>query len=471
MSQNNCPTIAKANVQQLFFEIEDTTGVLQRPTAEGYILPRGQATLSQTPTYTNSEELSPSLNITAQFQDGVGAGEASISMYVRLEKDGRMEGHDLLHSFMGGYQERRIVTAAVNSPGSPDDLSGISAGGISGSVTEIPFDGVTGGFMPPRGIVQIDNEKIRYHDISKDGTTLINCVRGYGGTTAVEHDDDASITLVSAVYYQDVCRPSGSIWLRLDHTVLFASGCVVTQNSIPLTKTGGQQMDFTISFRRMGWCGTGHLAGIPSGGVISLNEEEANAFTEGALIQNKTRKDNNNNAGYTITAVDVAANTITVSPAPGDWAADDIIAPWLPTPTPIGEPVESKDARVFIDGKAGKLTEGSVTLGTPTSFASEIGDEYPGENADSSRALSMNTGLYFRSKDAVEFGKGYRGYELPVAVVLGNKATGSLSMYMPRVKFNTPTVSTADSFVTLTREGAIMGIRVDVEDALYFINE
>ena len=60
-------------------------------------------------------------------------------------------------------------------------------------------------------------------------------------------------------------------------------------------------------------------------------------------------------------------------------------------------------------GTAGKLMEGSITLGTPTNFIDELGNEYPGENADNTRALSMENSLYFRAEDVLEFKRGYDG--------------------------------------------------------------
>lgn len=85
------------------------------------------------------------------------------------------------------------------------------------------------------------------------------------------------------------------------------------------------------------------------------------------------------------------------------------------------------------------------------------------------RELSMTNGLYFRAKDAVEFKRGYDGYELPVHIVLGNKPGGSLALVMPRVKFNMPTVEESDSFVTLTRTGAILGTKGN--DSLIIVQE
>ena len=440
MANKTCSTVASARIQQVFVVLEDVSGVLQRPTAEGYVLPAGSATLNQAPEYTNSDELTGTLDVIDQFRNALGPGEASIPMIVRLPSDGsKMQGHALLASLMGTVQEPNTVLAEVGT------------GGVTISATTVPVADITGGVI----------------------TSLTNCVRGYEGTTAAAHDAEDVITLGSRIAVQDNCRPTVSIWLKNDHTVRFASGGVVTAATIPQSKEGGQHCDFTVGFRQMGWCGSSILTSAPAGAVLTVEtsegEKAAEAYTVGGIIKNTTKNADNSGAGYTITAVNYDAGTITVSPAPSGWAADDKIDPWLPEATPIGVALQSADTRVFVGGKAGKLTEGSITIGTPTAFTSEIGDEFPGENADEMRELSMTNGLYFRAKDAVEFKRGYDGYELPVHIVLGNKAGGSLSLVMPRVKFNMPTVEESDSFVTLTRTGAILGTKGN--DSLVIVQE
>ena len=108
-----------------------------------------------------------------------------------------------------------------------------------------------------------------------------------------------------------------------------------------------------------------------------------------------------------------------------------------------------------------------------TTFTQEIGDEYPGENADGKREISLTGGLYFRREDAQEFGRGYRGYELPVQITMGDEQGKTFSASLPRMRFNTPTLSTDGEFLTLDQDGYAMGkpsVR-DGESSLYLILE
>ena len=187
-------------------------------------------------------------------------------------------------------------------------------------------------------------ERIRYLGVTLNTsgvvTALTNCVRGYHSTTAASHAAAASISLKSRVYIQDKCRPTCSVWIQNDHTVMFASGCVVTSVAVPQSKTGGQHCDFTFQFRQLGWAGRSFLGAIPSTGVLSVvtaaNVAAGGAYTVGAIVKNTTKNDDNSGAGYTVTAVDTDNGTITVSPVPTGWAKDDQIDAWLPEADPIG---------------------------------------------------------------------------------------------------------------------------------------
>ena len=625
MAERRCPTVASSKKQQVFVALEDVSGTLQRPTAEGFLYPAGRATLKQTPTYTDSEELTGHVDVIDQFKNAMPPGEISIPMIVRIPKDGgKMQGHALFEALVGQAQNPGAVTAAASARGAtipagidaaattipydgasgalPDsgtitigaekiaytlktasELQGCvraqdgtmaaahdddatitltvtatvnNPANITEDATEIDYDGasgafpsegtisigaekisytgvtstqftgcvrgadgtaaathhddeaitltvtaavnkpqgtlaghvpadsatipiknVSGGFFPGRGVAAINAEKIRYTDVVRGPggfvTALAGCVRGFAGTTAAEIGDGDTVTLNSRVYFQDICRPTLSVWVKDDHTVRFASGAVVTQATIPQSKEGGQHADFSLQFRKMGWCGSSLLKSAPVGAKLSVvtdgGDSASGAYTEGGIIKNATRNDDNGGAGYTVIAVDDANGTITVSPAPTGWLEDDRIEPWLPSATERGEALTAASARVFISGKSGKLTEGSLTINTPTSFTSEIGDEYPGENADGMRSITMTNGMYFRRKDAVEFTRSYNGDEVPVSVVLGGKHGETLSLLMPRVKMQMPSVDENDTFVVLNREGAALGTVGN--DSLYIIQE
>lgn len=459
-----CPEIGLSNVQAAWVELEDVRDVLQKPTAAGYIRPRGNISMSQTPSRSNSEELSESLNISAQFQNAVDVGQAQIGTYLRLASDGsRMQGHALLVSAMGGFQEKDRVTCKLSAA-------------LDAKADNFMVKGVAGGIFPPRCIIQIENEKILVGGVDKANGVVIgtyNCVRGYAGTTAASHSADAEITVKSPVYYQDVCRETVSLWVKMDHVVLWGRGGVVTAVEIPMSNTGGQNINYTINFKQLGWAGTAIISGAPNGKTVTVETMNgANAaygYCVGSYIKNTTKDDDNNGAGYRITGVDVDKGTITIDGTITSWAAGDKLDAWTPKSESIGEPVEARTALVFIDGHAGGIREGSFTMNTPAEQKLLVGDVYPSYTVDTQRDVSISMDTYFTRGAASAIGRGYVGYETSVALVFGAKAGNRLNVMLPRVKMNTPEIGVDGAALTLNRTGAVLG--KDYEDSVYFSME
>ncbi len=466
-----CPEAGKSNVQSVFVCLEDVSGVLQKPTPADYIAPRGNASMNQTPSTTPSEELSESLNALELFQNALEPGEASIPMYLRLQKEGgRPQGHALFLAGMGGAQEPDRVTAAVA-------LQGATGTEVSAAGTTIPLGNVQGGFFPPHGVVMIGEESVLYSGVETNAagvvTALVGCRRGYGGTAAAAHAEGEEIILKSRVYFQDVCRHTVSLWMKNDHLVQFASGGVVTSIEMGLRNEGGQTVDVTVQFRRMGWASRSFVSGAPQGQVIKVvtknGDSASQGYTAGGYIYNHTRNDDNAGAGFRITAVDDLNGTLTLEGDIAAWADGDRLDAWLPAASPLGAACESRDARVVIEGKNSTIREGSLSIGTPTEFLAEIGDEFPGESVDTQREISIALNGYMRAESARELGRGYKGSEAAVGLRFGRGAGERLYVHAPRVKVTMPTIGVDGAAFTLDREGAVLGTRG--EDALYLIQE
>ena len=141
----SCSTVASSKTQRVFAVVEDVTGVLQRPTAAGYILPAGRATLNQVPTFTNSDELTDSLDVVNQFKDAVKAGEGKISTIVHIPTDGsKMQAAALFEAMMGIVQEPNVASAVIATGGNIDADAG-GAGGdlgddLGGGIDDLSAD-------------------------------------------------------------------------------------------------------------------------------------------------------------------------------------------------------------------------------------------------------------------------------------------------------------------------------------------
>lgn len=466
-STAQCPEVGLSNIQAVFAVIEDVEGIPQKPTAADFILPNGQATLSQTPDFTTSTEMSPSLNVTAQFQNATPEGTVSFPMYLRVPDGGeKMQGHSAMLAAMGSVQEPNTATAEL------EDIT------LDASATTLNLSRITAGRFPPRGVVTINNEDILYTGVTEEGGVIValtGLVRGYNRTTAAEHAADDVVTLKSRVYFQEVCRHTLTVWIQNDHTVTFGTGARITNTTFDMSNSDGQKVTFEGSFKRMGWAGRSYLSAAPSGAKLTVKDKNdvscAGAYTEGAYVKNTTRNDDNSGAGYKIISVDVDAGTVTLASSPVGWQQDDQIDAWLPAAEPIGEALESRSARVFLDGKSGRLREGSISMGTPVERKSEIGDEYPSIAADTKREITITLNAYFRAEDAKELYHGYKGYEAPVDLTFGEDMGKKVAISMPRVKRGMPTIGVDGAMFTLDRTGTVMGTKTSVEDALFVVQE
>ncbi len=464
----SCPTVAKATAQRVIAVLEDVSGQLQAPEASGYILPAGRASMTQSLSFSDSEELSSSLNKLEQFQNAVEAGTGTIPLYGRLDAAyGKPEGDALFQALMGDYNDPAHIScvAASEAAAEAEEIA------ITQIVNGNSIDGnILAGKLPPRGVLIAGSEKILYREIKvENGQTILGRLkRGYGNTEKGVITDGASLQLLSRVYTQSTCRPTLSIYmLNDDKLCLFMSGCSVTKCAVSLQRQAGQMFSFDFQGRKMGWCGSGILAQDSTGNSIKLEKGGAAAFTPGGYIRNASKGESVQ--GWLIRAVDDQNDVLTLSGEPADWKAGDIIRPWLPETKPIGQVLEARFANVEVAQVAGKMTEGELNIETPVSNLAEIGEEYVGEGIDGRRTITLERSIYFREQDCREFGKGYKGYELPVTVFAGKEPGLTLGFYMPRMKFGTPELNESDSVLMLRQNGAALG--VTGEDELFIIQE
>ena len=144
-----CENIGISRSQVVFAVKETTCGTLKFPTAIDFIRPAGLAIINQVPEFIDSEELRNTLDILDQFQNQLPPGDWSLNMYARPATaiGGTPQGDPLFQSWQGSLNP---ATAAS------------LAGGINATAATVPFDGLTGGEMPNRGVVLVGTEYIRY---------------------------------------------------------------------------------------------------------------------------------------------------------------------------------------------------------------------------------------------------------------------------------------------------------------------
>jgi len=75
--------IARARKQRIFAVGETVKGTMVFPAVKDFILPAGNASMSQKPTFEDSMELHDTLDVLSRFEDSLPAGEFTLPMYLR----------------------------------------------------------------------------------------------------------------------------------------------------------------------------------------------------------------------------------------------------------------------------------------------------------------------------------------------------------------------------------------------------
>lgn len=103
-----CPSVQKSNVQRAFVMLENSTGVLEKPVAAGFVLPAGRGSIAQTPTYTDSPELSDTLDVVSQSRNAMPPGDWSLPMVARLAADAAAPQGDALFVAAMGKRDTSV---------------------------------------------------------------------------------------------------------------------------------------------------------------------------------------------------------------------------------------------------------------------------------------------------------------------------------------------------------------------------
>jgi hypothetical protein len=203
----------------------------------------------------------------------------------------------------------------------------------------------------------------------------------------------------------------------------------------------------------LGWVGTDTVASDSAADdTITVNEPKK--FCVGGRIQNTTTGEDNSGEGYEITAVDYTTGEITLGTAlTTAWLTDDVIAPFLPSTTTVGEPLANRLTTIDIGSDTSKKIQSmSLTLNDAASFIEdEITTEgHPTDYLETERDLRGSIDLYFRKADLAYFRDGFEDTELDVSINFGNTAGAQAVLNMPQTSIEVPTVSTNAPAINLS---------------------
>lgn len=446
MSQSiNCSDIAGSKIQRAFAVLEAVKGRFAYPTSDHVIAISNDATANQTPEYTDSEEKLGTRDTLQRFRNAMPAATADIAMYLSTGATGeKPQGYDMLVSLFG-------TSTLLNPPV-------FTLGAADADAVTIPV-AVTGGSpaLPACGVITANGEQIYYDSLSADGTQLLNCKRGYNGTTPYAIVADTAGAYTSVAFRQDNCNPSFSLWLQTDHFLQGITGCTVNDATLSLSNESAVSLECSIQGLRLVVAGTSKTTALVSAGETVIPVEHSMMYSPGAVIWCPSVGDQGAaESGYIVASVDDKAGTITLAaPIEEDWPSGATVSGWLPQDAPhIGEPIEGTNTDVYMDGVRGKMRTSSLTWNNNiTVITDELGTEYPEEYVGDARTIEVGINTYFRKEDGIRFREGLEGRFVPVRFAFGH---GKAVWDMPRVQMTSPAVSIQSPTVSLDSTGTAL---------------
>lgn len=261
----------------------------------------------------------------------------------------------------------------------------------------------------------------------------------------------------SVVYSQTDEKPSVSIWRKIGHTVVFASGATVSKCDGALSKTGGAEYTFSGQFMRMGIVGTADCSETISASgttVTFATEDDVKKYSVDGRVEfvESDVVKNNSGVGYTITARDITAKTITISPGvEEEITSGATVQPYLPDGVTTGTQLPNRKGKAVINSVDTTVRSLDFSLTDPVTYFDEeiTSDGFPEDYAEGTRDINGNLSVTFRQDDAHYFYDGYEAEDVDLDVVIGDTAGEIMTISMPKSNVSSPSITDADLTVKL----------------------
>lgn len=259
----------------------------------------------------------------------------------------------------------------------------------------------------------------------------------------------------SVAYSPAIEKPSFTLWIKRGHTVFFLTGCTVTKAELEITNKGSVECTLSGQGMKRGWAGRDTLSGAEAEGQTVISVTNPKRFCVGARIWNKTKADDNSDAGYAVTEVDVSGSTITIGTAvpSGGWSSGDTIEGWLPTLTAVGSPIEARDVSVSINSVATSIKSLKITFDDAAKY---LDDElttsgYVEDYAEDVRNISGTIDQRFRQDRLSQFYDAIQGTDtVPIVVTCGTEAGSIMTLSLPYVSLEVPTLTDNAPVIDMT---------------------
>lgn len=209
---------------------------------------------------------------------------------------------------------------------------------------------------------------------------------------------------------------------------------------------GGEEITIEYSGpAKMGFrAGTSTADGAEAVGDTALVVDDPYRFDVGGLIS--IGGDDNTGAGYLITAIAYATGTLTIGTS-ATWDDEDVIAPFLPTPTTAGDPIMGTLASMTIDTDAIALTAGQITVNRQLALINdEAGtDSASGIVTPQELLITFDLTAYLKTSYMDYVGKALQGVDGDFVISLGDTSTKIVQIDMDVADYEVNPVEIPDS--------------------------
>ena len=247
------------------------------------------------------------------------------------------------------------------------------------------------------------------------------------GTETISGGTSATYSLSNSAQSLQIGRYAGAGLYEV------INGCWV--ESVEIEITGNDEPKFTFSggFASYGFVYDGATIASGSGTTITVNTAHVGKIQKNALI--KIGSEDNGGSGYTVTAVDNTAETLTITPTlAGSVSASDVIEPVVPGFT--------LTASTILGGVNAGLTLGGTSVGmistkyTISTGIHGLNKEATAETstrlARGAREVTGELNFYYLSENAAQLGQAWDGTTRAVNLRIGEDTAAK------RCKVNAP---------------------------------
>jgi hypothetical protein len=249
---------------------------------------------------------------------------------------------------------------------------------------------------------------------------------------------------VSVVYTLANQLESLSLWILKGNVMFAMRGCGVDTVDWNISGNAIASMSWGLQFMEQSWAGTYpcNMNAVQGTTVITMATKGAQLYCVGMPV--KVGTDDNNGAGYVISAVNYTLNTITIPALLTAQGTNPTIAPWYPTSSAeVGAPVHGKMGIVTIGGANAVILSSKISLKnnlkyytdeknglwTPERFGRPAKRQVTGQI--DMNLLSMGPSYFYRAE-----------YQVNDALIIpcGNVAGYMMKLTIPYAEYTTPKI-------------------------------